>query len=308
MKITFCCEGARPDAWRKALTTHLPAAEFSVWSADSEPADYAIVWHPPASFFKSQPSLKALFNIGAGVDGILQNPHLPGHLPVVRLEDAGMADQMFDYVLYAVLHYFRSMDVYATQQAGRIWKGHRVAAKAADFTVGVMGLGKIGAVVAQRLAAHGFNVRGWSRSHKALAGVKTCAGMEALPAFLGALDAVVLVLPATAETFRLINAERLAQLKPGAALINVGRGSVVEESALLEALDRDHLRGAFLDVFETEPLGSESKFWTHPKVRLTPHISARTLVDESVAQITAKIMQLESGKPVSGAVDKQKGY
>jgi glyoxylate/hydroxypyruvate reductase len=308
MRITFCCDRMRPEKWQAAFAAVLPQADFSAWQAGDIFADYAVLWHPPAQFFAEQPALKAGFNIGAGVDGILKNPHLPAGLPIIRLEDAGMANQMLEYVLYAVLHYFRCMDDYAAQQIQRLWKGRKVAATAQDFIVGVMGLGEIGRVVAQGLAAHGFTVHGWSRSPKSLAGVQTHAGTAALPGFLGGLDAVASILPNTPGTRGLMNAERLGQLKPGAALINVGRGDLVPTQALLDALDSGHLRGAFLDVFETEPLPAESQLWTHPKVRLTPHISARTLVDESVAQIAEKILRLEQGEPVTGVVDRMKGY
>jgi glyoxylate/hydroxypyruvate reductase len=308
MKIVFCCTGAKLQRWQEAFGRHLPEAEFAEWSPGSALADYAVLWHPPAQFFAEQVRLKAGFNIGAGVDGILKQGALPPHLPIIRLEDAGMADQMLDYVLYAVLHYFRGMDVYAEQQALRVWQAKRFADSPADFTVGVLGLGEIGRVVAQGLAARGFCVHGWSRTEKPLAGIHTHAGWDALPGLLALLDTLVLILPSTDETRGLMGPQRLRQLKAGAAIINVGRGDLLPAASLLDALDSGHVRGAFLDVLETEPLPPESALWLHPKIRLTPHVSARTLIDQSVVQMASKIRLLELGKPVSGVVDRNRGY
>lgn len=308
MQITFYCPGAPIDLWKAAFLKHCPQAVFKAWQAGDAPADYGIVWHPSAQFFAEQTQLKTVFNIGAGVDAILKQKCLPANLPIVKLEDAGMADQMFDYILYAVLHYFRNMDGYGFQQTNRVWNALPAGNKAADFVVGVMGLGQIGQNVAQRLAAYGFTVHGWSRSEKSLPGIYTHAGMDALADFLGALDTVVLVLPHTPATHGILNKQRLGQIKPGAAIINVGRGDLLSAPALLEALNTGHLRGAFLDVFEVEPLPADSQLWTHPKIRLTPHISAPTLIEPSMAQIAQKILLLEAGKPISGIVNPNLGY
>jgi glyoxylate/hydroxypyruvate reductase A len=308
MKVAFCAPVAPPEKWLDALRRHLPQAEVSNWAPGAPSVDYAAVWHPPAQFFAEQTKIKAIFNLGAGVDGILRQTALPENLMVVRLEDAGMADQMFDYVLYAVLHYFRFMDFYGTHQAQSLWRERRRSPDRKDFVIGVMGLGKVGSVVAQGLAAQGFSVHGWTRSPCSMAGVQTHAGTDALPGFLAALDVVVNVLPQTSETLHLLDANRLAQIKPGAAVINVGRGATIDTNALVAALDGEHLRGAFLDVFETEPLPADSPLWRHPKVRITPHISARTLIDESVAQIAEKIGRLERGQAISGIVDRTRGY
>lgn len=228
------------------------------------------MWHPSTQFFAEQTQLKAVFNIGAGVDAILKQKSLPtANLPIVKLEDAGMADQMFDYILYAVLHYFRNMDGYSFQQTNRVWNALPAVNKAADFVVGVMGLGQIGQNVAQRLAAYGFTVHGWSRSEKSLPGIYTHAGMDALADFLGSLDTVVLVLPHTPATHGILGKQRLAQMKPGAALINVGRGDLLPAPGTTRSAKRGVICAARFYVFEVEPLPADSQLWTHPKIRLT---------------------------------------
>ena len=308
MNISFYGPKNKIHLWKAAFLKHCPHAFFKAWEPGDAPADYAIVWQPSMQFFAEQTQLKAVFNLGAGVDAVITHTNLPATLPIVKLEDAGMAQQMFEYVLYAVLHYFRNMDAYDFQQKNRLWSELPISKTAADFVVGVMGLGNIGQYVAQQLAAYGFTVEGWSRTEKVLKGIRTYAGMPALGNFLEQLDAVVLLLPHTPETKHILNQQGLAQLKAGAALINVGRGDLLCTKALLEALDTAHLRGAFLDVFEVEPLPDTSSLWTHPKLHLTPHISACTLIEPSMAQIAQKILDLEAGKPISGIVNPTLGY
>jgi glyoxylate/hydroxypyruvate reductase A len=309
MKIAFCCTDTRPEPWLEGLRAALPEAELSLWQAGipSEPADHAIVWAPPQAFIDAQPRVKALFNIGAGVDALLRL-NLPDSLKVVRLDDAGMAVQMAEYVCHAVIRHFREFDRYQEAQVENEW-AFRKPRQRSDFAVGVMGLGVLGTRVAQALQAFEYPVSGWSRSPKTLAGVQSFHGQgEGFEAFLAANQVLVNLLPLTADTRDILNRQTLARLRPGGYLINVARGAHLVEQDLLDLLDSGHLAGATLDVFRTEPLPDTHPFWAHPRITVTPHTSARTLRDESIAQIARKIRALERGEPIAGVVDRARGY
>ena len=309
MRLVFCCTDTRPEPWLAGLRAALPEAEVTLWQA-GEPAaaaDCAVVWAPPQAFIDSQPGLKWLFNIGAGVDALLRL-RLPDGLQIVRLDDAGMAVQMAEYVCHAVIRPFREFDVYQHAQSRGEWV-LRKPRRRGDFAVGVMGLGVLGTRVAQALRGFDFPVNGWSRSPRQMDGVQSFHGPgEGLRAFLSASQVLVNLLPLTPDTRDILNRETLGRLQPGGYVINVARGAHLVEDDLLALLDSGHLAGATLDVFRTEPLPADHPFWTHPKVTVTPHTSARTLRDESIAQIARKIRALQRGEPIAGVVDRVRGY
>ena len=309
MHITFCCTDTRPEPWLEGLRAALPGAIVENWQPGAAPADYAVVWAPPQAFLDSQHELKAIFNTGAGVDALMKL-RLPVGVPVVRLDDAGMAVQMAEYVCHAVIRYFRELDVYEAEAAEGRW-AYRKPRRRAEFTVGIMGLGVLGARVSQALTQFDFPVLGWSRSPKQLAGVQCYAGEPGLADFLAATQALVCLLPLTPETEGILRRETLRQLKPGAYVINVARGGHLVDDDLLALLDSGHLAGATLDVFHTEPLPAGHPFWQHPKINITPHTSARTLRNETIAQIAGKLAALESGNALdslAGVVNPHQGY
>ena len=330
LRITLCLNGTAPEPWQQGLSAALPEAVVGIWQpgmpqpAQADLADLAVVWAPPQAFIDEQTSLKALFNIGAGVDALLRL-RLPPDLAVVRLDDAGMAVQMAEYVCQAVIRHFRELDVSEAEMAAGKW-ALRKPRQRADFAVGVLGLGVLGTRVAQALRMFEFPVNGWSRTAKSsqpvtppatqsgtgtLAGVRFFAGDAQLPEFLAASRVLVNLLPLTAQTENILNRSTLSQLQPGGYVINVARGAHLVEADLLTLLDSGHLAGATLDVFRTEPLPEGHPFWHHPRLTLTPHTSARTLRDDSIAQIASKIRALAAGQPVSsltGVVDHGLGY
>ncbi|MBU4610733.1 glyoxylate/hydroxypyruvate reductase A [Achromobacter sp. GG226] len=299
----------KAQRWIEAFQRQLPDARISVWSDDAEPvdADYAVVWHPPAALFTRETRLRAVFNIGAGVDGLLSVPTLPADLPVIRLEDAGMSVQMAEYVLHALWEVSRDFAAYRRQEPEGNWKVLPVTRRE-QWTVGVLGLGQVGRRVAEATASFGYPTAGWSRTPREIAGIETFAGSDALPAFLARTRVLVNVLPLTDDTRDILAAPLFAQLPQGAHVINVGRGQHLVEDDLLAALESGQLAGATLDVFRTEPLPAEHAFWRHPAITVTPHTAARTLRAESVAQIAGKIRRLESGEDAGGQVERGRGY
>lgn len=190
--------------------------------------------------------------------------------------------------------------------AGR-W-GYRKPRLRSDFPIGVMGLGVLGERVAKALAQFDFPINGWSRSPKAIEGVRAFSGADQFNDFLAASRVLVNLLPLTPETADVINKDTLARLLPGAYVINVARGAHLVDDDLLAAIDSGQVAGATLDVFRTEPLPAGHAFWSQPRITLTPHTSARTLRDESIAQIARKIAALQRGEAVAGIVNPARGY
>jgi len=226
---------------------------------------------------------------------------------VIRLTDAGMAEQMAEYVTLAVLRAYREMDVYAAQQRDGRWEPRPRLAKA-GFRVGLMGFGVLGRAIASALMPFGFPLVSWSRTRKVPDGITSFAGSDELPAFLASSNVLVCTLPATPETQGMLDRAALSQLPRDAHVVNIARGSLIVDADLIALLDSGHLAGATLDVFRVEPLPPNHPFWHHPRVTVTPHVSAATLIPESVAQVAAKIRSLENGEAVSGGIDRQRGY
>lgn len=299
--------------WQEALSDALPQATVVTSDASADErknADYLAIWKAPAHLVQEQTQLKGIINLGAGVDYLLKTPGLPRDVPIVKLRDAGMGELMADYVLYGVLHFYRSMDRYLTQQQSATWQPQEVVDKS-QWPVGVLGLGAIGGYVASALQQAGFPVLGWSRSPKQINGVNCFHGDDGLTELLGQVQSLITILPDTAATKHILNAERLAQLPKGASVINPGRGSLIDEQALLHALGSTdqpgHLRGALLDVFHEEPLPTNNPLWQHPKVIVTPHMAAPTPLNDAIDQVISYLHAFESGEKLS-TVNPDAGY
>ncbi len=313
MRIIYYNTADPGGAGIAAFQQRLPEAQIRLWHpGDESPADYALVWKPPLAMLAGRPELKAICNLGAGVDAILPLlAQLPAHVPVYRLEDAGMGEQMADYVSLAVLGYFRRMDEYRQLATQACWQPKPARNKSA-FPVTILGLGVLGQAIAQRLLLLGFPVSGWSRSAKQFSeqirGVNCYHGQDQLSAALAEAKVLVSILPLTEQTRAIINRQTLMHMPAGGYLINVGRGAHVVEADLLQLLANGHLAGATLDVVQTEPLPPSHALWQNNKITITPHISALTLAQESEIQFAEKIRRLEQGLPVTGMIDRSRGY
>ncbi|TVR66139.1 MAG: glyoxylate/hydroxypyruvate reductase A [Spirochaetaceae bacterium] len=294
------------DRWARALQRELPAVRIHADDRE-QPCDYALLWQPPEDVISHAHSLKAIIALGAGVDSILKLPGLPEGVPLVRIEDSGMAAEMAEYGVYAVLQEFRQFRWYEAEQRKRRWSP-RPRQSHESCPVGVLGLGVLGERTAGLIASLGFPVYGWSRTPREIAGVRCRSGEEGLVEVLSESRVLIVLLPLTAETRGLLDAKRLELLPRGATLVNLARGPLVRENDLLQALDSGHVGHAFLDVFETEPLPVEHPLWTHRNVTVTPHIAAQATVESMAEQVAAKIRSLEAGNPVTGVVDRARGY
>ena len=294
IEILYHNEGEDPDEWLPALRAALPEANIRQWQAgDTAPADYALVWHPPKGLLENRKGLKAVFNLAAGVDALLASGAVPAHVPVFRLEDAGMAIQIAEYAVYAVLRFFRRFDGYARLQEQREW-GFLPPYSRKDFVVGIMGMGVMGKAAAEKLRLFGFPVKGWSRTPKQIEGVACCHGKAGLADFLKDLKVLVCLLPKTPETVHILNASLFERLPDGAFVV--------------KGLETGKIRAAVLDVAAIEPLPEDHPFWGHPDITITPHIAGLTYCEETVAVVAESIHQLEKGKTPSGLVDRNLGY
>lgn len=306
MNVTcFFADGTAP-VWAADLAAALPEASVRVWEEGDRPSDYAVVWKPSQRFIDAQTALKAIFNAGAGVDA-LASLQLPRNVPVIRLEDAGMAEQMSEYVLHAVLHHYREFDIYAAQADKRLW-APRPPRRKAEYPVGILGYGVLGQAVAQSLTSAGFDVIAWVRTPRGEAPIRVYAGDDSRDEFFRAVRILVCLLPLTASTRRILNASAFDAMRPGGYVINVARGEHLVPDALIAALESGQLAGATLDVFDNEPVPADHPLWEHPKSRVTPHISAATLRGEAIEQIVDKLRALESGKVVTGVIATDRGY
>lgn len=307
MSITLIIPDRKLDGVVAALQQQLPAVPIEIWPQINNPqaVEFAVLWKQPAGAVAALPNLKALQSFGAGVDSILSDATLPPALPLARIVDPHLTAAMLEY-LDTVLNYYRlRFDEFSRNQQQQLWKP-RSPRKIKQICV--LGLGELGAAAARHFAALGYQVSGWSGSQRDIAGVQCFAGPEQFATAVAEADLLICLLPLTPATENLLDQARLAQCKPGAILVNVARGAIVDDDALLAALHSGQIAAACLDVFRTEPLPAEHPFWGTPGVLLTPHISAVTNADTAVAQIAENYRRVQAGLPMVNQVDRTRGY
>ena len=295
--------------WRSQLTRLTQQLDIRVWPEIGDPAeiDYALVWRPEPGFLAALPNLKLILSLGAGVDHLLGDPRLPRHLPIVRLVDPHMTNAMSEYVVLQVLRLHRRDLDYRAQQDAGIWR-ELDQPNAVERRVGILGLGELGQDAAKKLNTLGFDVAGWSRSEKAVAGVGSYAGAAGLALLLARSEILVCLLPLTADTEGILNARTLALLPRGAALVNAARGAHLVEADLLVALASGQISAAVLDVFSEEPLPAGHPFWDHPRIVMTPHVAAFTNPSTAAPIILDNIRRFEEGLPLLNRIDPARGY
>jgi glyoxylate/hydroxypyruvate reductase A len=295
--------------WKPQLARLMPELEVRIWPEIGDPAeiDYALVWRPEPGLLASLPNLKLILSLGAGVDHILTDPHLPRGVPIVRLVDPYMTDAMSEYIVFQVLRLHRQDLGYRAQQEEGIWR-ELDQKNAAERVVGILGFGELGQDAARKLKGLGFDVALWGRRQRTVEGLCGYAGSAGLPPLLGQSEILVCLLPLTAETEGILNAGTFAMLPKGAALINAARGGHLVEEDLLAALASGRLSAAVLDVFRDEPLPAAHPFWRHPRIVVTPHIAAATHPPTAAPIILDNIRRLEAGRSLLNQVDPPQGY
>ncbi|HEY1961157.1 MAG TPA: glyoxylate/hydroxypyruvate reductase A [Rhizomicrobium sp.] len=304
-----------PVTWAGLWTTPLaeiaPELNLRVEGRDAYErgeVDYVFTFRPPHGFLKTLPSARLVFSVGAGVDGILSDPEYPKKVPLVRFVDRTLSGEMAQFCVMHVLMHYRMQRFFDRAQAERKWRQALLPKRAKETRIGILGLGEIGTLAAERLRDFEFDVAGWSRTHKDVPGVRSYAGQEELGAFLERSDILICLLPLTTDTRGILNAKLFAQLPKGAYVINVARGGHLVDEDLIAAIDSGHLSGATLDVFHTEPLPESHPFWTHPKITVTPHIAAISEPRVAAQYVVDGIRRFERGEPVGNIVDPNRGY
>jgi glyoxylate/hydroxypyruvate reductase A len=290
----------------RALAARGIAADLTTDASDPAGIDF-IVLSPasPITDFGPFTRARALLNLWAGVERIVGNPTIT--MPLCRMVDPAMTQGMIEYVTAHVLRFHTGMDAHLRGQDG-IWRAEIYPPLASQRPVTVLGLGELGLACAQALSGLGFPVTGWSRSRKDVPGIATHHGEDGLRQALSAAAVVVLILPLTPETRDLMDATRIGWLPQGACIINPGRGHLIDDAALLAALDSVQVAQATLDVFRTEPLPPAHHYWSHPNVIVTPHIATATRPPSASDVVAQNIRRALDGLPLLHQVDLRRGY
>ena len=308
--LLYYSEQDPAELWSEELRKALPkniAVRLYPELGNAEDIEFALCWQPKPGMLAGLPNLKLIFSMAAGFDHVLQDPQRPPNVPIVRIIDNTLSTMMSEFAAYAVLGFHRYMPEFHTGQRNKVW-GRRWPRYTPETHIGVLGIGAIGADVARKLLALGFQVHGWSRTEKSLDGVTCHTGESGLFEMLPQCHQIVSVIPLTAETKGIINKRTLAALPQGAYITNIGRGGHVVDEDLLAALKSGHIAGAFLDVFNEEPLPTDHPYWDHPNVIMTPHIAGEIVPRSCAHSIAANIERYRRGEQVHGIADLDRGY
>lgn len=306
MSLALIIPDRKLDDLQQRLTQALPGTRIDIWPdiSSADEVEFAVVWKQPSGSLAQLPNLRAIQCFGAGVDAILTDPTLPA-LPIARIVDNSLTDTMVRYLDSVLNHYRLRLDQFSSQQRQQLWKPKSPRQLS---SICVLGLGELGGAAAQHFSAAGYHVSGWTRTAKQLAGVKCYSGQAELAQAVADADVVICLLPLTAETDSLLDKMFFEQVKTGTIFINVARGAIVDDAALLAALDSGRVQAACLDVFRQEPLPAGHPFWLHPAILITPHVSAVTNVSTVVQQIAENYRRSQRGEALLNPVDLSRGY
>jgi phosphoglycerate dehydrogenase-like enzyme len=302
------------EAVRPLLEKQFPGREVVVWShapdfiAGVGEAEFLFALHPPRGHWERAKRLRLIQAFGAGVDYLM--PPIGLREEVVIANQRGMsAEPMAEFGLTLILALLKQLPFFVASQQQRTWV-RRLPETAAGKTLGILGLGAIGCALAERAHALGMRVVGTQREpkpHRAVARIEPPSGMARV---LAEADVIVILTPLTDATRGSFDAAAFAQMKPGAYLVNLARGGIVDEAALLAALESGRLAGAVFDVFATEPLPPGDPLWKAPNLWITPHVAGGfpDLLATSIALFAENVARIERGEPVASAVDRARGY
>ncbi|MEZ5844128.1 MAG: glyoxylate/hydroxypyruvate reductase A [Hyphomicrobiaceae bacterium] len=290
------------------LTPHLDIRWWDDPTIDQARVRYCIVWFPDHGRIAAMPNIEVVFSSAAGVDHIVSDPSLPHRLPIVRMVSDELAQTIGEYVTLAALMILRDQPRMAALQRARSWEYFEPVRTAVGTRVGILGLGAMGRRAAAMLSGIGFQILGWSRTAKAIPGIRTFQGDDGLARMLPDCHILIVLLPETPSTRGLIDARRLAMLPEGAGLINAARGPIVVARDVIAALDGGRLSCAILDVFDTEPLPADEPLWQHPKVMVTPHLAGYATLRAKARYVAGQIGRHEAGLGLENLYDRMRGY
>ncbi|SDR54436.1 glyoxylate/hydroxypyruvate reductase A [Rhizobiales bacterium GAS113] len=306
--VVYKSEPVRGQIWRRVFEAQAPDMALRIWPdvGDTSDVRYLVAWLPPDDLVSSFPKLEVLFSAGAGIDQ-LDLDNVPSQVRIVRMVDPDLTNSMVEYATFGVLALHRDLPAYLASQRDGRWTPQQVR-RAADRTVGIMGLGVLGSALAETLRGFGFRLRGWSASRKSIAGMSTFAGKGEYGEFLAGTDILICLLPLTAGTRGILCASTFAALPRGARLLNVGRGGHLVEADLLSALETGQIDCAVLDVLGQEPPVPDHKLLRHPRVIVTPHIASITHPEPAARRVLEQIRRHRAGLELSDVIDRKRGY
>lgn len=309
-RVVFGGKAATRDVWKHAILRLAPELDLVMNPDDADPSETDILLYEPngpITDLSAYKNVAAIQSLWAGVETIVTNPTLPEEPALLRMVEDGLRLGMTEYVVGHVLRLHLQMEQQRDWQQNREW-GLENPPLAKDRRVGIIGLGALGQDAAEKLVILGFNVSGWSRSKKSIDGVRCLNDETGLQSLLGTTDILVVLAPQTPQTLKLLNAERIAIMPRGAHIINAARGPLIDDTALLAALDSGHIASVVLDVFNEEPLPQSHPYWGHPSVTVTPHIASATRPETAAETIVEQVRRFEAGEPFQNVVNRNIGY
>jgi glyoxylate/hydroxypyruvate reductase A len=309
MGVLLIFENKDVRPWAKILKSKLPQTTVEVYPQVKNAAavDFVVCWKPKKNVLIQFPNIKLIQSVGASVDHIINTQIINEGTKVARIVDEKLSHDMLEFLLTVVLTRLKNTETYQRQKDEKIWQQHSYKS-INETTVAILGLGKIGGYVAEKLAQLGFNVKGWSSSEKKISNVESFTGEHELDLCLQSADFLINLLPYTDKTKDILNKTTLQNLPPHAFLINVGRGEHLVDADLVDMLDSSSLSGALLDVFRTEPLPKDHPFWNHPKIQITPHVASLTNIKSAIGQIVENYYRFIHNKELLNIVSLNKAY
>lgn len=310
INILFAGDTAVWDEYAPHLRSAFAALPFDTdLSRDhaADQVDYIIFGggETPLKDFTPFIRAKLVQRLWAGVEDIVGNDTL--NMPLARMVGGGLDQGMVEWVTGHVLRHHLGMDAHLNGQDG-VWRNDVTPPLSRNRPITILGLGALGQACGKALAALGFPVTGWSRSQKDVPGLRCLCGADGVDTALSTAEILVLLLPKTPATEDILDVAALEKLPKGAVVLNPGRGGLIDDQALLQALDTGHIAHATLDTFRVEPLPADDPFWSHPKVTVTPHIASATRPDLAAEVVAENIARGEDGKPFLHLVDRAAGY
>ena len=301
--------GESADDYIEEMHRLEPRLKIREWPDVGSPGevDIAMVWKMPHGELAKFPNLKLIISMAAGVDHVLSDPDRPKGVPIVRVTDPHMARSMGHWFLMNILRLHRETAHFDTLRAEKIWPPE-IAFDTDAISVGILGLGYLGTHVAQMLKAVGLRVQGWSRTQKNLDGIQSFSGKVGLDQMLSNTNYLACLLPNTPATEGIMSRNCFNKMPRGSYVLNAGRGSQLVEADLLQALDNGQIKGAALDVFETEPLPRDHPFWTDMRILITPHHAAEVFLPAAAQTFLKNIYSIRNNQPLTGLVNEELGY
>ncbi len=309
MSILLIFENKDAKPWADTLRAKLLHTTIEIYPnvKDKMSVDFIVCWKPNKNVFKQFPNIKIIQSVGASIDHITNSQIINKNNIITRIIDKKLSNDMWEFLITTVLSELKNTRTYLTQKTNKNWQQHNYRS-INNTTISILGLGNIGAYVAEKFAQIGFNVKGWSHSKKHILNVESFSGDDELHEFLKASDFLINILPLTDKTKGILNKNNLQKLPKNSFLINVGRGEHLVETDLINLLNTSMISGALLDVFRVEPLPKEHPFWNHPKIQITPHIASLTNIENATEQITENYRRYLNNEAPLNIVSLKKGY